>query len=70
MLRNQFITFLRESAQREEKERSIRAKENIIETRLRKLRDNAEYRLLMIEEFKSTLDELEFGEMLKEQERV
>ena len=56
MMRNQFIIFLKEIALKEDKEKSIRAKESAIETRLRKLRDNAEYRLRMIEEFKSTLD--------------
>ena len=69
-MRNQFIVFLKEIALKEDKEKSIRAKESAIETRLRKLRDNAEYRLRMIEEFKSTLDQLEFGEKLKEHERT
>ena len=69
-MRNQFIIFLKEIAIKEEKEKSIRSKESAIETRLRKLRDNAEYRLRMIEEFKNTLDQLEFGEKLKEHERA
>ncbi len=34
------------------------------------MRDDAEYRLMMIEQFKNTLDQIEWKEKLKEGEKI
>lgn len=49
VMRQQFIDFVKERALLEEKEKSVKQKEGIIERRLNRLKEDAEYRLHMID---------------------
>lgn len=53
----------------DQKERSVRTKEQVLQTRLHKMKENALYRLQLIDEFKDTLDQMEWGARLKDQKR-
>ncbi|CDW83173.1 UNKNOWN [Stylonychia lemnae] len=68
-LRDQFQQFLRERIMLDKKEKSVKTKESVLENRLQKMKENAIYRLQMIDEFKETLDKLEWNDRLKEQSK-
>jgi len=55
---------------RERKENHARSKQEALESRIKKLRNDAEWKLEMLEEFKKTLDEAEFKDQLKEEVRA
>eukprot|EP00347_Sterkiella_histriomuscorum_P008890 403343355 len=65
-LKQQFQLFLKDRIMLDKKERSVKSKEHVLETRLHKMKENAIYRLQLIDEFKETLDKLEWGQRLKE----
>ena len=65
-MRYQFILFLKDRGSKETKEVSIMNKEGAIEKRLIKMKNEAEYRLMKIDEFKQTLEKMELSERVKE----
>ena len=54
------MEFVREKTMLEKKEKSVLSKEKVLEQRLQKMKTNALYRLELIDEFKATLDHLEW----------
>lgn len=64
-LRQQFLEFVREKTMLEKKEKSVLSKEKVLEQRLQKMKTNALYRLELIDEFKATLDHLEWTQQIK-----
>jgi hypothetical protein len=68
-MKNKFLAFLKERLTKDQQEKSIAYKEQAVEMRLKKMRDDAEYRIDMIEEFKKTLDNMEWNEKVREDVR-
>mmetsp|Transcript_25944 Transcript_25944/g.25204 ORF Transcript_25944/g.25204 Transcript_25944/m.25204 type:complete len:86 (+) Transcript_25944:741-998(+) len=64
-MRSKFIEFLRERSEMDRRDKSIKYKEETIEMRLNRMKNDAEERLRMIEEFRGTLEGLEFKEQQK-----
>jgi hypothetical protein len=62
-MRKKFVEFIRERHNREIKDKAIRNKEETIELRLKRMKTDAESRLVMIEDFKKTLDQMEWNEL-------
>ena len=61
-MREKFMEFVKERCMEERREKSIRNKEESIEMRLSRMKHDAQHRLSLIEDFKLTLDHLEFSQ--------
>lgn len=62
-MRKKFVEFIKDRYNRENKDKAIRNKEETIELRLKRMKTDAESRLQMIDDFKKTLDQMEWNEL-------
>ena len=67
-LRQQFLDFVKARADQDRRVAKSKAQEDLLHGRFEKLKKNTEYRLLMIEEFKKTLNNLDWNKDIREAE--
>mmetsp|Transcript_32187 Transcript_32187/g.31509 ORF Transcript_32187/g.31509 Transcript_32187/m.31509 type:complete len:145 (+) Transcript_32187:1629-2063(+) len=69
-LRHKFLSFMKEKARIEKEVRLLDNCESIIQKRIQRMREDAEYKMVLIQEFKETLDAIEWSEKLKDEEKI
>lgn len=68
-MRQKFFEFIKERSIREGQDKTLKIKEDLLEKKLLRMKSDAVYRLQLIEEFKLTLEKIEWDEKLKEDEK-
>ena len=68
ILREQFYAYLRDRLAIDSKEKSVKAKQDVLESRLKRLKEDAMHRIELIEGFRETLEQLEWSQRVKQHE--